>query len=204
MMRQLLQDLRRVATFTATTTILAFVGSGCLFDARDAERPPIEGGGTVIIFDDPQDVLAGMRVGFEEDAFSNYERAIGDDFIFSPLLDDSLDQTFNATTFAGWNRDVELEVARLILSEADTIDVEFNPQAVIDQNTFVRYETSYSISVSPRVDGPPTVYQGIANIDVLKVGGIWQVVYWDEVEPDDIYRSWGFLRGLTRQKLGGT
>lgn len=198
MMSDPLYRLRRAASFAVVMMAVAIAASGCLFEAREADPPPVAGGGDVIIFDDPQDVFTGLRVGLEDDNFSNYDRAIGDDFIFSPLLDDSLDQTFNATTFANWNRDVELEVARLILSESDTIDVEFNPAAVIDQNTFVRFETSYSISVSPRVDGPPSVYQGIANVDVRKIGGIWQVVFWDEVEPDDKLPSWGFLRGVNR------
>jgi hypothetical protein len=191
--------------FRATIALLALllmVGSGCLFDARDA-TPPDTGGENTVIFDDPEDVFTGLTVGLEEDAFSNYERAVGDDYIFSPLLDDSLDQNFDATTFTSFTRNVELDVMRLVLSESDSIQVEFSPKPTIDQNSFVRYETTYSLRLVPTSGGDASIYRGTANIDVRRISGVWQIVYWDEIEGDAQYSSWGFLRGITRQRLGG-
>jgi hypothetical protein len=154
-----------------------------------------------VVFDDPIDVFLGLRKGLEEDAFSNYERAIGDDFVFSPLPSDSLDPTFPPGTFDDWTRQVELDVMRLVDSEAGSIEVEFTPSRLIDENTFVRYETEYTLTFVPRGGGDPEIYAGVAFIDVRRIGGVWQVTYWDESEPDDTYPSWGFLRGFYRGLL---
>jgi hypothetical protein len=191
----------RLTVFAVAMLTLALAGSGCIFSTRDAEPP--DKGAVQISLDDPQDVFVAMREGLEKDAVSSYERAIGDDFIFSPLLDDSLDQNFIGppSAFEGWNREVELDVTNLLLSEADTVRVDFSPSPLINDNTFVRFKTTYSIRVVLRADGSSTTYEGVANIDVRRIGGIWQVEYWDEIATVGGASTWGFLRGILRQRL---
>jgi hypothetical protein len=190
--------MRRLALFTLAIAAFAALGSGCLFDTRPANAPVVDGGG--VVFDDPEDVFQGMRSGLESNRFSEYERALGDDFIFSPLLSDSLDQTFTPTTFSGWTRQVERDVMLLVVSEADSIQVEFTPKRLIDTNSYVQYRTEYRLRVVPR-NGDAAVYAGVALLDVRRIRGQWQVTYWDEIGRVDPYQTWGFLRGITRGLL---
>lgn len=189
--------LRRLGALSAALAALVLLGSGCLFDTRDANPPTEEG--TQIIFDDPEDVFTGLRVALEGDAFSNYERATSDAFIFSPLLEDSLSPSFPPDIFDDWTRQVELDVARVIISEADTINVNFDLSTQINTNTFVRFRVTYSLRFVPRSDEKPTVYEGKADIDVRRLGGVWQMEYWDEVSRVGVNENtWGVLRGLYR------
>jgi hypothetical protein len=191
----------RLAAFSTAIVLFALAGSGCIFDTRDAKPP--EPGVDQIALDDAIDVFASMRVGLEEDAVSNYERAIGDAFVFSPLLDDSLDQNFTGppNAFANWTRQIERDVTSLLLSDAKTIDVEFNASEEISENTYVRFRTNYELSVVLVGDTATTTYKGVAFIDVRRMGGIWQVEYWDEIEPVGNFTTWGFLRGTLRQRV---
>lgn len=192
---------RRLAAFIGALLLFALAASGCLFDTRDAEPPLV--GGITVTFDQPQKVFTGMRVGLEDEKnFSNFERAIGDDYFFSPLPQDSLNPTFlGSPVFANWTRQVEIDAADLLQSEADTIEVEFTPAELVSQNTFVKYDTQYNLRVVRKANGQSTTYRGKAYIGVRRIGGVWQVVYWDEYEPDETADSWGFLRGTLRQRL---
>lgn len=188
------------ATFSTAVVVLALLGSGCIFDARDADPPDTEG--TQIPLDDAIDVFTSMREGLEKDAMSNYERAIADEFIFSPLLDDSLDLNFTGppNAFENWTRDVERDVTNLLLSETRSIDVGFTPSEEISENNFVRFRTSYDLTLVSAA-GDTAIYRGVAFLDVRRSGGVWKVVYWDEIEPEEGFSSWGFLRGTLRQRL---
>jgi hypothetical protein len=195
--------MTRPVAFAAALVLAALMGAGCIFDTRSAQAP---GGSDVpqIPLDDAIDVFTSMETGLEGDAIANYQRALSDEFIFSPLLDDSLDQTFagnDPSVYNGWTKDVEIEVTNLLLSEYDSLTVDFGPSVLIDENTFVRYRASYSIRGVPSAGGEAATYKGVAHIDVQREGGVWQVIYWDEVEPVEGFRTWGFLRGILRQRL---
>lgn len=188
----------RHAASALIVAAFATLASGCLFDTRPV-RPPAEGE-DVVVFDDPGDVFVGMRKGLEEEN-TNYERALGDDFIFSPLLSDSLDPTFGPDTFALWTRQVERDVMQLILGASDSLQVEFTPSTEIDENAFVRYRTTYRLSFVPEGGGELQIYAGVAFLDVRLVRGSWQVVYGDEIGRVDDYQTWGYLRGIYRGLL---
>lgn len=189
---------RRLVAFAALALAFALAASGCLFDTRPAQPP--DTGEKLVIFDQPQKVFEGMKVGLEQDN-SNYDRAFGDNYFFSPLPQDSLDPTFDATTFSGWNRDVEVATADLLRSDADTIQVTFSPEEKINSNTFVKYSVDYVLRVVLKSGGASTTYRATADIGVERVEGIWQIRYWDETIPDDTAPSWGYLRGTLRQRL---
>jgi hypothetical protein len=198
------KETRHMRTIGFALAMLAFatLAGGCLFDTREAQEPATDTG--QITLDDALDVFASMRSGLENDASANYERAIGDEFIFSPLLDDSLDQAFAGVVpspYADWTKEVERDVTNLLLSDADTIQVEFTPSALINENTFVRYRTQYALRVVLRTGGSAATYEGVAYIDVRRIRGNWQVTYWDEIEPVEGASTWGFLRGTLRQRL---
>lgn len=198
MKRKAMHRTRRLVAFTGALLLFALAASGCLFDTRDANPP--DTGEKQVIFDQPQKVFEGMKTGLEEDN-SNYQRAFGDNYFFSPLPQDSLDPTFGPTTFSGWDKQVEINTADLLRSDADTIRVDFTTKELISQNTFVKYQTDYSLRVVPKSSGLPTIYRATAYIGVERVSGVWQIRYWAEVTPDDTAPSWGYLRGTLRQRL---
>jgi len=195
----------RGAAFVAAMTLVLSFGAGCIFDTRPAYPPKTEVPKVPLV--DPQNVFTSMKLGLEGDAMSSYQRALSDlTFFFSPLLDDSLDQTFsqnNPSVYNNWTKDVEVEVTNLLLSEYDSLTVTFKPSFLINENTFVRYKTEYSIRVVDKVSRQATIYKGIAHIDVHREGGVWQIQYWKDAEPiePDKYHTWGFLRGILRQRL---
>jgi hypothetical protein len=190
----------RLTAFSMAIALFVGAGSGCIFDTRPANKPKDDG--NQIPLDDAIDVFTSMREGLENDVVSNYERAISDDFVFSPLLDDSLDLNFTGppNAFENWTREVERDVTNLLLSETRSIDLDFTASAEIDENNFVRYRTSYVLTVVGAASDT-TIYRGVAFIDVRRSGGVWNVVYWDEIEPEEGFFSWGYLRGTLRQRL---
>lgn len=192
------KNIRLVAA-TLAVTLCAVLSAGCLFDTRSAE-PPNKNIVNQIPLDDPTDVFASMKDGLEGDASSNYERALSDQFIFSPLSDDSLNVNFVGTdVYNNWTKEVERDVTGLLLSETDTLEFDFQLTRLIDENDFVRFETTYSLRT---VTGQTVVtYKGVAHIDVRLENGIWQVVYWDEMERVPGFDTWGLYRGFLRQRL---
>jgi hypothetical protein len=137
----------------------------------------------------------------EQDAA--YERAISERFVFSPTQEDSLDQTFAGTTvYEGWTKDVEMDVLGLLLSDAQTIEVEFNPSILINQTTFVRFRVEYALGVvNVATPTDTTLYEGVAQFDVRNEGGNWRLTFWDEIETVPDRNTWGYLKGILRLRL---
>jgi hypothetical protein len=182
--------------------VLAILLSGCIFDTREP-NPPDPGGEPAIPLDDPLAPFEAMTVALETLKDANYERAISESFVFSPLEQDSLDQTFAGTdVYANWNRTVELDVLALLISDAQFIDVQFNPTAEGGTTTFQRFRVNYSLRIVNR--GAPTdtsMYEGVAYIDNRNEGGNWRVVFWDEIDTVPNQQTWGYLRGILRLRL---
>ncbi len=183
------------ATFCVLST------SGCLFDAREAD-PPGSAGAPSVTLDAPQKVFVAMETSFEKDNDVDYERALSDGFLFSPLQDDSLDQTLIGTdVYVDWTKDVELDVLRLLQSESN-LAVTFEVTALINENTFVRWKAFYVLSVISSATPPDTtVYSGTSQIDVRNEGGNWRMTYWKDISAELGFRTWGYLRGITRDRL---
>jgi len=183
--------------------ILALALSGCLFDTRDAD-PPADEGDDVIPLDDPLGVFQAMTVALESKKDANYERAISERFVFSPTQPDSLDQTFAGTTvYDNWNKTVEMDVLGLLLADAQSIDVEFNPTPQGGSTTtFQRFRVVYELRVVNRATpNDTTVYAGVANFDHRLEGGNWRLTFWDEIDTVPDRSTWGYLKGILRLQL---
>jgi hypothetical protein len=184
---------------------LAITLSGCLFDTRDPYPPPgnVGGGCTGISLDVPEAVFEAMKCAVESQQDAAYERAISPTFVFSPTQQDSLDQTFAGTdVYANWTKDVEMNVLGLLLSDAQTLLVEFNPSILINQNTFVRFRVPYALAVvNVATPTDTTLYEGVAQFDVRNEGGNWRLTFWDEVETVPNRSTWGYLKGILRLRL---
>lgn len=196
------QPLRRMI---AGACLVSFTASGCLFDTRD-DRPPDSGGGTgcsAITLDAPDAVFEAMTCAIESQQDAAYERAISQRFVFSPTQQDSLDQTFAGTpVYDGWTKGVEMDVLGLMLSDAQTIEVEFIPTVLSNQTTFVRYSVDYELKiVNTATPGDTTFYGGVAWFDVRNEGGNWRLTFWDERDTVPNRSTWGFLKGILRLRL---
>jgi hypothetical protein len=194
---------RRLFSFTALATVLLF--TSCLFDSRDALPPGGVGGGSACVLDTPEQAFTCMTKALKAHKDADYERTLSENFVFSPTLSDSLDGTFTGTpVYVGWDKAVEMDVLRRMLSDApDYTIVNFGaPSRLIDKNTFVRWNVSYSLRVVNAVAPTDTAtYKGVAHIDVKNENGNWRVTFWDEVETVAGFSTWGFLRGTLRQGL---
>ena len=174
---------------------------GCLFDTRDP-LPPDTQGGPAVSLDQPFKVFEAMQTSLTALQTGDYERAISDNYLFSPLIEDSLDQNFVGTgVFDGFDKSAEDEVVNLLVSDADTVEVQFNPAILVNENTFVRYRVEYDLRTVARGTGAEARYRGVAHFDVRNEGGVWRLEFWDEIEPVEGFTSWGFLKGELRQRL---
>ncbi len=183
---------------------IALALAGCLFDTRDAEPPATGGSGCgATPLDDPLGVFQAMTCALETQQDAAYERAISSRFVFSPTQQDSLDQTFQGTgVYDNWNKTVEMDVLGLMLSDAQAIDVEFTPQVIHNETTFVRYEVDYRLAiVNVATPTDTTVYGGVAWFDVRNEGGNWRLTFWDERDTVPNLSTWGYLKGILRLRL---
>ncbi len=186
------------------TCAIAVTLSGCLFDTREPDPPvPGTGGCAAIALDVPNAVFEAINCALESEQDAAYERVISERFVFSPTQDDSLDQRFDGTAvYDGWDKDVEMDVFRLMLSDAQTLAVDFTPSVLINQTTFVRFRVEYALGVvDVATPTDTTLYGGVAQFDVRNEGGNWRLTFWDEVETVPNVRTWGYLKGNLRLEL---
>jgi len=177
--------------------------SACLFETRTPTAPGSDSGPTIVL-DSPEKVFAALRESFEKLNDVDYDRAISTSFRFSPMLDDSLDENLIGTgVYDNWVKQVEMDVLnQIILSEASKIDVEWSTTALINENTFVRWDAGYVLSIVSAATGDTTVYGGSSQIDVRKENGQWRIEFWKDISALEGVRSWGYLRGISRLRLG--
>ena len=137
-----------------------------------------------------------MTVALESRKSANYEGAISESFVFSPTQEDSLDQAFDGTNvYDDWNKTVEMDVLGLLIGDAQTIDVEFSPSVVINQNTFVRYSVEYELAVvNVATPTDTTHYGGLAEFDIRLEGYDWRLTYWNEIDSVPDRPTWGYLK----------
>lgn len=196
--------MRRILSVVLVLMIAAPVPA-CLFSTREDEvQPPGQSGCPVVSLNDPLQVFGALRQSLnvcQDDA--NYERAISTDFIFSPTLQDSLDQNFIGTgVYDNWDKPREMDTLGLMLADAKTIRAEFSPSVEINKNTFVRYRVGYELDIVNTASPADTArYRGIAFFDVRNESGNWRLTFWDESETVDGFSTWGFLRGVLGLRL---
>jgi len=181
---------------------------GCLFEARDAE-PPGSGGQDQIPLDDPTDVFSALKRSLESRLSGNYENALSDNFVFLPMINDEQDPTFPPGIFDNWTKQIEKDVLQQIFGDYGTLSVTFATSRDINENDYVRFRAEYDLITTDA--GSPTDstrYRAVAHIDTRNENGNWRIDRWEDIEQTaapggGFYRSWGFLRGAVRQRLGG-
>jgi hypothetical protein len=175
-----------------------------LFEPREGERPLTDEDDTPFVpANRPEGIFPNLQSGVENLAQgANYEQSLADNFEFFPLDQDAVDPSLPPGIFDNWTKPVEMQVLQLMLSESSNATVTFNREVLQDGPEFVRYRVTYELRLTARVSGVGTIYQGIAEFDVRRVGGIWELEKWRDVERVEDFTTWGYLRGTLREKLG--
>ncbi|MGD8414627.1 MAG: hypothetical protein PVF33_10360 [Candidatus Latescibacterota bacterium] len=190
----------------AATVILAASLTACnLFQPREAENP---GGDDDRVAFRPANSAAGvfpnLKSGVENLAQGeNYDRSLADDFVFLPLDEDAIDPSLPAGIYENWTKEVELNVLKLMISESSAASVTFSPSPQINENDFVQFRVTYVLKLTSKSDASESEIQGVAEMDVRRISGIWLVERWKDIERVESYTTWGYLKGTLRAQLGG-
>jgi hypothetical protein len=194
-------------TVLALCCLFASTGllTGCnMFEPREAQPPGVDEGVPYFPPNDASGVFANLRSGIENLAQGgNYERSLADNFFFVPLDQDAIDPSLPQGIFLDWTKDVELQVLQLMISESADASVVFRSTPQINENDFVQFRVIYELNLTAKAGGAKSEIQGVAEMDMRRIGGIWQLEKWRDVERVENFTTWGYLRGTLRAKLGG-
>lgn len=192
---------RGVGVMVAAMFVAAL--SGCnMFEPRDPDPP---GSDSDKIpwrpANDAAGIFANLTSGIENLDGVNYQRTLSDGgFNFIPLDQDVIDIN-DPRAYADWSKDVEVDVLNLMLSEARSATVTFNRTVNINQSEYVQFRVNYELEMTAKADGSVTVYKGIAEFDVRRNAGIWELELWRDVERVESFTTWGYLKGTLRLRL---
>lgn len=191
----------RALAVVALMTLAMF--SACMFETRTPTEPG-SGTGPTVVLDSAEKVFAAISESFDKLNDVDYDRAISLEFRFYPMLDDSLDENLIGTdVYDNWTKPVERDVLnQIILSEASSIDVEWSFARLINENTYVRWDAGYVLTVVSAATGDTTLYGGSSQIDTRNENGQWRITYWKDISAEEGMRSWGYYRGISRRRLG--
>jgi hypothetical protein len=172
-----------------------FLGLGCgIFDTREAEQPGTDT--TPWVQPDlPDKVFINLTNGLKDLTGVNYEKSLGDEFVFIPLPSDV--DKLGACAFDGWNKTVEADVTRQYLTEASAVVVSFVRTIIRDEADFVDYRVAYELTLTYKRGGSET-FKGVAQFDMQRLGNGWHLIRWTDQEGVEGFATWGYLRGETR------
>jgi hypothetical protein len=172
-----------------------FFSLGCdIFATRDAETPGTSGT-QWFVPDLPDKVFINLINGLKDLTGENYEKSLGDAFVFIPLPADV--DKLGSCPFEGWVKTVEAEVTRAILAEASAVEVSFVRQIIRNESDFVDYRVIYELTITYKRGGSET-FKGVAQFDMQRLGNGWHLIRWTDQEGIEGFATWGYLRGETR------
>lgn len=168
---------------------------GCdIFDTRDAEAPGT--GGTPWVPPTlPAQVFINLESGLEDLTGANYEKSLGDAFTFVPL-DADVDK-LGPDVYRDWTKTVEVQVTETILNDAQSVEVVFIKTQIRDEADFADFRVTYDLDVAYS-RGDSETFKGVAQFDLQRIGGNWQLIRWTDQEGIEGFATWGYLRGVTR------
>lgn len=180
--------------------LLMLVSAGCsLFEPRDAE-PPGSGGTPWQVPTVPTAVFRNMESGLEDLTGVNYERSLNDAFTYVP--DGGTASQFPPGRFENWSRQDEITVIQRIVGDNSDVSVTFTNTPITDTGSFAQFEGTYALVLTSTATGDVTEYRARARYDLVRSGSGWQLVKWEDLDPESGFATWGFLRGTFR--TGGT
>lgn len=194
----------RVAVLCLVVVWSMALVSGCsIFEPREAQPPRdvAESGVSYVPPNDASGVFANLKSGIENllDG-ANYKRSLSEDFNFIALLDDQVD--LGTEVYDNWSKEVEEDVLDFMLAGADSIQVEFSPSVSQDETDFVQFRVEYYLRIVLIGGAGTEVYRAVAEFDVRRTSGQWELDLWREIEPVGDFTSWGYLKGYYREQIG--
>lgn len=189
---------------------LSLAGAGgCFFNPREPQ--------VAVPFDslttrwrqpnDPGTLVRNVKVTFEDQQITFYERSFRPEFLFIADPQDVIDfagqQQF---PFVDYGVDDEKRVAENIFSDAqvdqiivaygDTLIQEMGSGALGDTARWrIEYDLLLVDSISPDV-GDTTPYAGVLTFFMRDVSGEWRLYAWEDLRSDESkVKTWGKLRG---------
>jgi len=149
---------------------------------------------------DAAGIFVNMRSGVEnllEGA--NYERSLAENFMFVPLDQDVID--LPTVDWTNWTKAVEMSVLRLMLSESSAATVTFNRSILQSTNDWVQFNVTYKLELTSNTSGLTSTYEGVAQFDVRRTSGIWELELWKETAKVGNETTWGYLKGTLKERL---
>lgn len=202
---RLRRDLWNALQVLGIASVLLIIAACNLFEPREAE-PPREDDNRIPF--QPANSAAGifpnLQTGVENLANGeNYDRSLAENFTFVPLDQDAIDPSLPPGIYNGWTNDVEMNVLKLMISEASVATVKFTQTPQINENEFVQFRVTYELQLTPKGGTEAAIYQGVAEFDVRRISGIWLLETWRDIESVENFTTWGYLKGSLRAQLGG-
>ncbi|NNE44453.1 MAG: hypothetical protein HKN12_09605 [Gemmatimonadetes bacterium] len=185
----------RVSAVLMTAVLI----SGCgLFETRD----PVVSSGDDSLWQvpvTPDIIVTNLEVALETSNFTDYARALTEDFVFRADAADIAQLEIDRPgemVFEGWDRDVEAATAATIVDAADEIDVEFvlTDDILVPAGRLVKYDYTLERVVGTAV----LVNSGEAWFQVRNEAGEWYIFDWEDIASSSENDSWGLLKGLSR------
>lgn len=178
----------------------ALGGAGCeLFATR--EPPPVDEG-TEGIWQPPTSpriVVENLERALEAPSFSDYERALTEDFVFRPddadVVRIGLERP-GETPYENWDREVERQTAEAISQSADSValTLELFEETPIASAQLIKYRYDLTLFST----GTGTTYEGEAWFQIRQeLNGDWLIFDWEDVASTS-GASWGLLKGKSR------
>jgi len=176
-------------------------GAGCgLFDTRDPLVSESDGGIWVAPIR-AEILIENLERAFEAGVFTDYQRALTEDFVFIP---DGTDvATFEQErpgedVYGDWTAEVETVTAEIIWTAAGgevELGLEFLSEQLIPEGRLRKYRYSLLVTEADQVQE----YRGEAWFSLTQLtGGDWAIYEWEDVAADPQLPSWGFLKGSQR------
>jgi hypothetical protein len=186
------RKIDRLAAAVAASLVV-LVGCG-IFDTRNAETPG-SGGTPWVPPTLPAQVFINLESGLEDLTGANYEKSLADVFTFIPLAADV--DKLGPDVFAGWTKTVEVGVTEVILNDSKSVAVEFIRTQIRDEADFADFRVNYQLVVT-YTRGETETFKGVAQFDMQRIGGNWQLIRWTDQQGIEGFATWGYLRGVTR------
>jgi hypothetical protein len=187
------------AGFIAVFVLALFTGCS-MFEPRVPEEGDPGDSEAFVPANDAAGIFVNIRSGVENLLVgANYERSLADNFMFVPLDQDVID--LPSVDWSNWTKSVEMTVLRLMLAESRAATVTFNRTVLTSVPERVQFNVTYKLELTSNTSGLVSTYEGVAQFDVRRTAGIWELELWKETAKAGNVTTWGYLKGTLKERL---
>jgi hypothetical protein len=185
---------RLLAALGGVGIVLASLGSGgCVFEPRSPQAP-IDSDVEWLPPFEPENVLANMESAVEARFLTNYKDSLDETYVFIASPTD-INEAPRPDYYEGFGKSRELAALERLFTQVDALALNWNygEDDITVSGTEATFTLeNYELLVS-YANGDEVTYAGYAVLRLVKTGGQWRLVEWDE-SPSVATLSWGRLR----------